>query len=205
MRINLSRPSGFYSVFTRTWELTVALYEHVLTFLGRIVTSRIVWAATLLILTILVIPKIPRPGISQQQAYSALDQMFTEFRDLRSRNVDPPVWEEFRKRTTATLAKITPQLKESVNGRDPVSMSLFRMARDEFPKLIGEHEESSRESEKRIHSSFWVVRSKFGPATPPSESWDPLRILIVALDVVGASVVIAYIGRTLWQRCTPTS
>ncbi len=205
IRLNSMVSSGFVSIFSRIRELTIAFYELVLDFLGRIVTSRIVWGATLLILLILVIPKIPRPGISQHHAYSALDQIFTEFQDMRSRDVDPSVWDEFRQRTTATLAKITPQLKESANGRDPVSMSLLRISRDEMPRLISDYKESSRESENRIHASFWVVKSKFGPATPPSGSWDQWSILIVALDVIGVSAVIAYIGRTLWQRRAPTS
>ena len=170
--------------------------------LGFALRSRIVWAGTCVLLLVMLIPKVTADWITPEQDYATLSGTFTEWKELRTQNVDETTWEEFQERSSSQLSELIPRIEKRAHITDRSSMSLMWVARDYLPTLLLDPASPAPEVVSRIEAHFAIIDLyKQSPIRTPA-SRDPWMGGIVVLDLLGVLGAALFFGRKRWAKAS---
>jgi hypothetical protein len=140
--------------------------------------------------------------VTQQQVYSCLDETFTEFRNMRSAEIDDDAWNRFRQRSLAKLSSFVPRLEQEADVSDPASLSLLAVSRDYLPALLKEQSRSSTDMEYKIRTHLEVARRAISQGTAPGVTTDFWTLLFVSLNLGLVSGAVWFIAQKFLFRAT---
>ena len=179
------------------------LLEILWTLVKRVATSKIAWAIGALCALVVLVPLLPRLGVTwvtQRQALDTLTKLSTECRTLRVEECSEEQWSQFQRRAQQELATLLPHLKAQAKTEDPASMSLMWIARDFLPRALNSRKASLSEVDEKIESQLHVVKTAFRKAKVKPASVDWFTIGIVTVDiVVVVGVAAVLLLKSGWQ------
>jgi hypothetical protein len=165
-----------------------------------ILTTIVFWSGAFILLVICLVAFLPSTFMSQGKAFERLDRIFLEFTELKSNKIDSGEWNKFLQKANGDLAELIPFLEKKARGTDPVSISLLRVARDDFPRLFKERFERDSKISEEIKAHLWVAERKFRPTPGIGANLDVLTAIVLALDVLGVCIAAVFFGAKWWNR-----
>ena len=179
------------------------IFDWLLFILGFAMRSRIVWASTCVLLLFVFLPKFTAAWVTQEQDYATLSGTFTEWKELRTQDVDETIWEDFQERSSNQLSELIPRLEKRAHISDKSSMSLMWVARDYLPTLLVDPTSPSQEVATRIETHFAIVdavkkkASETGETPQSQDFWMSGIVVLDLLVVLGAAL---FFGRKRWAK-----
>ena len=165
-----------------------------------ILTSILFWSGAFIVSVIWLVAFLPSTFMSHGKAFEQLDQIFLEFTKLKSNKVDSGEWNKFLQKANGELADVIPFLEKKARGTDPVSISLLRVARDDFPRLFKERFERDSKIAEEIKAHLWVAERKFRRTPVFGSNLDILTAIVVALDILGVFTAVVFFGVKWWNH-----
>ena len=134
----------------------------------------------------------PQWGTSED-AYVTLIELRDEFHKLRDSKSDEPQWNDFSRRSAATLTPIVAQLEKTATVRDNRSMALLRAGRDFFPAMTQDARVAMSESEKKFEGQMAIVEHPTPAKQNDLSSTDSLTAVIIGTDCCIVAFFAAFI------------
>ncbi len=124
----------------------------------RIIGSRLVWGIALSGLIIAVAFVAYNAATKQRRQVATVEQLAAELRTLRNRSADDAAWTAFTGRATETLNRTIPELEESADASDRVSIDLLWAARDFLPQMLKDARFEPSEAERQFDVCMRRIR-----------------------------------------------
>ncbi|MCA9112714.1 MAG: hypothetical protein KDA52_22370, partial [Planctomycetaceae bacterium] len=134
---------------------------------------------------------LPASTLTQAEVQTFLKQSVSELRRLRSTKAEEEQWDKFSQRTRDMLRDIIPQLEQSANTDDPVSIETLYLARDFLPKMLDDARQQPSQAERKFDVHMDRVERVYARESSWLDQIHNWPLLVIAV-IDGVLVIVGF-------------
>ncbi|MEZ6146132.1 MAG: DUF4339 domain-containing protein [Planctomycetaceae bacterium] len=173
----------------------IALTGHLLNWVmdaaGPVLKSKLTWGGLVILVVNYLAYVLPASTLTQAEVQTFLKQSVTELRRLRSTKAEEEQWDKFSQRTRDMLRDIIPQLEQSANTDDPVSIETLYLARDFLPKMLIDARQQPSEAERKFDVHMDRVERVYARESSWLDQIHNWPLLVIAV-IDGVLVIVGF-------------